>query len=263
MNNVQNSFISILRENQRLLMVAGPLVLTLLIVIFAIIFMQPTQPQPSAVTTNQQVSSPTPNPTIQAKKLNIASVSPANGIIGVSIYTPLKVTFTKVIPKSEQSSMRIQTSPITAGSIQWSQDNTSLTFTPTNSFASQSQYTASIIASGETFTWTFQTVSNDAISETDVMKVELESAEYTKQQDAEFDRNYPWWDRFPVQSERYFAYFDPDKKKFVGLLYPSRSAATSQDAQVSAMKTEILGYIQKQGINVNQYGIEWSITPEP
>lgn len=253
----------IIKQNQRLLLIVGPLALTLFIVILAIIFLQPTPTQPATITTNQQSATPTPNQVVQAEKLRVASVTPQNNSTNIGIFTPLTVTFSRVIPKSEQPSYKVSTNPPSKGTITWPTDNSTLIYTPAD-FSTETTYVASVDAKGESYTWTFKTVSNENISDEDVMKVELESAEFTKQQDAEFQRNYPWWDEFPLESERYFAYYDTNKQKFVGLLYPSSSTNTSIDKQVDVMKNEILGYIRGKGINIDQYGgIEWQVTPEP
>lgn len=258
-----NGIMEILKQNQRLILIAVPLALTLFIVIIAIIFLQPTPTQPANITTNQQSSSPTPNQVMQAEKLQVASVTPLNNSANIGIFTPITVSFSRAIPQSDQPSYVVSTTPPSKGTLIWSSDNTKLTYTPTD-LSTETAYEANVTAKGESFTWKFQTVLNENVSEEDIIRIEKESAEFTKQQDAEFQRKYPWWDEFPIESERYFAYYDTDKKKFVGLLYPSRSANTSLDAQTEAMKNEITTTIRGKGINVNQYGgIEWQVTPEP
>lgn len=263
-NRLPNNFIEMVKQNKRLLMAVGPLALTLFIVIFAILFLQPVSNKPEKEIKNQQITTPTQDPIIQAQKLNITSVYPTNASTNIPIYSQATVTFTKALSLVEKQNIQITTIPTVQGSVTWNVDNSIATFTPINSFSSETQYKVIIASNEDSFTWNFQTVSNDAISEEEIMRTEADSAEYTKQQDAEFDRNYPWWEEFPVQSAQYFAYFDPDDKRFVGLLYPKKSSSTPQDAQITAMKNEILTYISGLGINVDNYGgIEWRVTPEP
>ena len=252
-----------LKQNQKLLLVAVPIFLTLTVVVLAIVFLQPTPAQQTNNTEAQQVRTPTPDLKVQAEKLSIASVSPENGTKNAGIYPTVAVAFNKSIPSAERSSYTIALSSDIQGTTAWSTDGKTLSFTPQNVLVSNQSYTATLSSKGLVYIWSFQVLPAENISEQDILKNIEESDAETKEIYEEFYTNYPWWDNLPIKDDRYFAYFDPDTKKFVGLLYPSRSTAASEESQTNTMKAEILSKLQALGINVNQFGIEWRVTLEP
>ena len=256
-----------LKARKEILFVAIPFGLVLLTIIFYLIFAQtntvkPTQTGQRTPSGTDRQSPLTPNNST-LEKLKVSSVLPANNTTGVDIYTPIKVIFKQAIPANEQQKISFNISPDTQGTTTWAKDNMSLTYTPIGSFATDTQYTVTIVAGNNNSSWAFRTKSYDDLTEQEIIKGEEASAEYTKQQEAAINTKFPWIERFPLQKPKYFAYFDTDKEKFVGLLYPKLSESTSQDAQVSAMKTEIQTAIRNITTDVDKYGIEWKVTPEP
>lgn len=79
---------------------------------------------------------------------------------------------------------------------------------------------------------------------------------------ANIQRNYPWFNKLPLQTSDYFVYFDVEKKVFVGLLYPSEGSEGQIANQVVTMKAEIRNSLTSLGIDVSKYQFEWSIKPE-
>lgn len=68
---------------------------------------------------------------------------------------------------------------------------------------------------------------------------------------------YPWLGRIPVKTDRYFVYFNLDKKLFIGRLTPQ------QGDNVEQMKTEIRDVLKRvKGIPIENFQFEWTVTPQ-
>ncbi len=87
---------------------------------------------------------------------------------------------------------------------------------------------------------------------------------HVKQQQADQDyadwerkvkSSYPWMNKFPLRTEKYFIYFDLNKKVFVGLLYPS----SGDDPE--KMKADIINELKLRGVKTENYKIEWTVNP--
>ncbi len=61
---------------------------------------------------------------------------------------------------------------------------------------------------------------------------------------------YPWYNKLPLQSDRYFVYFDLEKKKFIGSIYAESS---ERDTIINQVLTTLKSY----GINTDNYQFEW------
>ncbi len=71
---------------------------------------------------------------------------------------------------------------------------------------------------------------------------------------------YPWYDKLPLQTDRYFVYFNPDKKKFIAKLYPDTKQLTPLYEQLNALKTEIRAKLQEFGIPFKEEDIDWIVS---
>lgn len=69
------------------------------------------------------------------------------------------------------------------------------------------------------------------------------------------NRNYPWYNQLPIQTEKYYVYFDLDLKKFIGRLY-----ANGQQAE--NLKTEVMRRLSELGIDTSKYEFQWEIVPQ-
>lgn len=67
---------------------------------------------------------------------------------------------------------------------------------------------------------------------------------------------YPWYDKLPLQTERYFVYFNPEKKTFTAKLYP----ISSQNEEIEALKKEIRTKLTELGIPYTEDAIEWIVS---
>lgn len=72
-----------------------------------------------------------------------------------------------------------------------------------------------------------------------------------------------WQSKLPLQNDKYFIFYDVNKKVLTGVLYPDSYAATSIDDQVAALKAEILPQLHTLGINTDIYPVTWQVTPVP
>ena len=65
---------------------------------------------------------------------------------------------------------------------------------------------------------------------------------------------YPWINRIPIQTEKYFVYFDLNQKIFIGYLYP-----TSGDS-ITTLKTEAQRVLKEvKGIPIESYKFTWIV----
>jgi hypothetical protein len=73
----------------------------------------------------------------------------------------------------------------------------------------------------------------------------------------EVNTQYPWFNNLPLRGEKYFVYFDLQKKVLIGLLYPKAGD------NVEAMKIQVQNELkQRKKVPVEKYPIEWTVTPE-
>lgn len=68
--------------------------------------------------------------------------------------------------------------------------------------------------------------------------------------------NYPWLRKLPLTSEKYFVYFDLNKKVFIGRLYPKTGD------NLDNMKSDILKILTvDEEIPMNNFKVEWVVNP--
>ncbi|QQG40738.1 MAG: hypothetical protein HYV37_00185 [Candidatus Levyibacteriota bacterium] len=94
------------------------------------------------------------------------------------------------------------------------------------------------------------------------LKLQTEGDKKFSDWQKDINKNYPWYNNFPLQEDNYFVYFDLDEKKFVGKIYPKKDTATSINQQVDAYKKVILFQLKKLGIDTTIYQFNWVVTPE-
>ena len=94
--------------------------------------------------------------------------------------------------------------------------------------------------------------------------VELQKAiDEAKNSAAEYDTwqvtnltAYPWLRKFPLASEKYYIYFDLNKKTFIGRLYPKSGDTTDQ------IKAQIMADFKAKSIPVDTFPFEWVVNPK-
>lgn len=65
--------------------------------------------------------------------------------------------------------------------------------------------------------------------------------------------DYPWINKMPLGTEKYYVYFDLEKKQFIARLYP----AAGED--VEQIKTTVVNLLTEKGVAPDSYPIEWVI----
>lgn len=194
---------------------------------------------------------------------SITKISPQPDSVNIGIYSPISAVFKKPVSNSEKNQAGISIIPTIKGKILWSSDNKEIKFIPDESFNPSSSYKVILSFSGMTQEWSFKTISSEKVSEKDALinqtKADTETAEALQK----FYSDFPWWNKFPIQTNSYFVYFNPERRVFVGLLYPKKSSPSSTEQQVGNMKTQIITTIKGFGVIIENYRIEWKIMPEP
>lgn len=243
-----------LREFDRKILLGFVLIFLLISFSFTLFFIfrtvNPPERTPSSIT-----------PTRFILHNAIKSVSPANKSIDVSLYASISATFTS--PVADLKGVSLSLKPQISGDTSWTADNTTIVFSPKDSLAPSRMYEATLVFPNGKQVWLFTAVSPEEVSDQDALRNQIESDVETAESLKKFYENYPWWERFPLKKENYFVYFHPEKKSFIGLLYPNKGPQSAVDQEVRLMKSEIEETIRSYNIDLSDYGIEWKITPEP
>lgn len=233
------------------------LLIFMVVVLIMISTGQETQMHPS---NKKPTATPIPI-TIQSNPL-ISSVMPKEKEINVSILTPIRIVFTKPLSESEKNSFILSFNPNILGKQSWSNNNQTLTYTPTAPLLNAQNYSVSLTQQEKVYGWVFKTVSIENMSEEDQVKEQERSDANFRQWEQTVQQNYPWLDSLPLHTDSYFFYFDIDTKMFIGKLYPKESDSTAEDDQVTAMKEEIMKELIRLGVPTTQYPITWKVLPE-
>ena len=83
--------------------------------------------------------------------------------------------------------------------------------------------------------------------EKDQIEADKEAGEWTKNL---YD-SYPWYNNLPLQSEKYFVYFDVYQKKFIATIYSPE--------EKDVLMNEIQSKLNDLNIDSSKYGINWEI----
>ena len=150
-----------------------------------------------------------------------------------------------------------------SGDIRWDSNNTTIIFSPNESYTPSITYEATLIFPNGKQIWQFTTVSSEIVNDQDALRNQIESDIETAESLKKFYENYPWWEKFPLKKESYFVYFHPEKKSFIGHLYPKKGSHSAIDQEVNVMKNEIEDTFRSLNIDLSDFEIQWKVTPEP
>lgn len=103
--------------------------------------------------------------------------------------------------------------------------------------------------------------TTQASAPTPTISVELQKAiDEAKSSAAEYDKgledtlvDYPWIRKLPLGNERYYIYFDLDKKVFIGKLY----LREGEDSE--ALKMDVINHMIARDVPHDMYRIEWVV----
>lgn len=223
------------------------------LVLFAITLKKPQQRIQQPIYTTP---TPSPLPPTAFTALTVVGFSPVDQSTNISLFASVSATFSRPITEAEKQHVSLATAPVTPGSLNWSQNNTVVTFSPTH-LATNTSYQASLIFGSQSIHWSFTTASDANLSQNDKNALQLQSDDQFGAWQQNVYNNYPWYDNFPLQTAGYFTYFDLDTKSFISDLY-----GDPNDTQtMNNLKQEILQKIQSLGVNITMYKFVWNITP--
>lgn len=90
-----------------------------------------------------------------------------------------------------------------------------------------------------------------------VIEEQSKADETVSKRETEIRTNYPWFIKLPLSGEKYFVYFETNRKVFVGLLYPTASD------NLDEIKAEIVQKLKDVfGIPVDDFTFEWTVNPQ-
>lgn len=81
-------------------------------------------------------------------------------------------------------------------------------------------------------------------------KEQLESDKEFGRWTKEIYDTYPWYDKLPLKTQRYFVYYDIYEKKFIADIYLS--------GEQNTIKNEVLTELKNIGIDIDQYPVVWT-----
>ena len=88
---------------------------------------------------------------------------------------------------------------------------------------------------------------------------QVKADEAVGKREVEIRTSYPWFFQLPARGEKHFAYFDTNKKVFVGLLYPK--SGDNLDQIKAAVRKQLIDVIKIPAADIDRYGFEWTVKP--
>lgn len=212
--------------------------------------------------TVQKATIPTPIPTPTTIPLpptayqntSIISFAPSDGSSNVSLFATISATFSRPLTTPEEQHVLLSLSPNVTGTISWSEDNTTISFTPSR-LGTTTSYTTTILFGSTKSLWSFTTSSEETLSQEDKNTLQLQSDDQFGSWQNELYTNYPWYDSLPFQTDDYYTYFDIDTKQFISDIYTD----PNNSSQITATKQEIIARLQSLGIDTSKYQFVWTL----
>ncbi len=194
--------------------------------------------------------------------INVTSVIPQSKASNQSLFTAISVTFSRPVTSSEKTKIYITSTPMISGQTIWSQDNKTLSLTPSSPMSPSTVYGLIVNFGNTSLDWSFQTVDRNSISAEDQAKIQGEmDVKAAGQLKSFYDQN-PWYKNIPIVSSDFFVGYDGQKKEFFAYLYPSRSSSVAIDEQVASLKSLVISALTNIGAKPDLNKIEWNISPK-
>lgn len=196
-------------------------------------------------------------------QLTVVSTSPEKEATGSSIIQPIKVVFSQEISSNDHNQITLTTTPQSVFTKKLSPDQRSIEFDPLIPLKTDQKYLAIISLPNNSYTWSFTTTQVNRIPVADQLKIQSVADQDFGAWQANIYKNYPWYNKLPLQTTSYYIYFDLDKKRFISDLYPKTSSSTLVEDQVNQFKKDITNKLAGFGIDTARYEFEWNTHPEP
>lgn len=199
---------------------------------------------------------------VSISPLSIISTTPLNNTLNYRILQPLSLQFSRPLSGEEKTVVQLISTPTFNTVSKWDDESRNLTLTPTSPLETNREYSVTVVYPKGTYSWKFTTISSDNLTLEDQLQLQTIADQKYATWQAEIFKNYPWFNELPVQTKKYFVFFDLGKKSFKAKLYPLSEGKTSIEKQIESLKSDVLNALQKLGIDTVKYKINWEIIPE-
>lgn len=193
--------------------------------------------------------------------LTVTSTVPNNNATDVETFSEISIIFSRPLTQNEISSISLRFVPDIQGKAQW-ESNMELVYTPASPLNPSTKYTATLTYLTRAHVWSFTTILSDKVTIEEQQRLQTEADRDFAQWQENLFTNYPWYENLPLQTDDYFVYFDPEKKEFIGKLYPKSVRQISVQEQIDSYQNEVYLRLEKMGVDTNQYKISWVINEE-
>ncbi|OGH37450.1 MAG: hypothetical protein A2905_04940 [Candidatus Levybacteria bacterium RIFCSPLOWO2_01_FULL_36_10] len=191
--------------------------------------------------------------------LSIISTLPSDNSTNVSIFQKIDVVFSRPLTESEKNSVVLTGSPVIQGGQQWANSKT-LSLSPKLPLTLNQQYLLTITYLNKKYNWKFKTVQLKDVSQTDKDKAQSIGDQNFDKQYQEIYKKYPWYQKLPILTSVFFAYFDTNKKIFVIKVYVDSKSDVLQNTQIESIKIEATKRLKDVvGNDILKYDTEWEI----
>lgn len=197
----------------------------------------------------------------EVNPLLLTAFSPQDKAMGVSTNSQISVTFSRPLSSQEADAVKLSSNP----SVTFKKSvaaNTTLIFIPVSPLEPGQTYRMELSYTGGQKNWSFITISYSALTSEDKLKLQTKSDQEFGSLVDNVYKNYPWYDKLPLQTNDYFVFFNTDKREFQATLYPKNSSNTPLDKQAEELRAQILKSLDTLGIETKQYNFNWDIKPE-
>ncbi len=187
---------------------------------------------------------------------NIKSVSPQVNSIN-NLFLEISVTFSRPLSDSEKKLVILSINPEVDGASVWSVDSTKIVYKNNVALAPNTKYTVLVNYRNQSYSWSFSTVLESAVSEQDQMLIQGKNDNLLKNAMQDFYAKNPWYYQIPISTNDYFVGFNTPKNSFFVYLYLPKGYA---QAQYNALKTKVLTALANIGVKSNSFNIEWNVS---
>ncbi len=206
--------------------------------------------------------SPIPISSTGLGNLNVESINPQDKAINISIYQEISINFSGNLTSVQQNQVKFSSTPAFNFEQEWLNSGKTLVIKP-SPMATGTSYNLRLDYPPKSHQWSISTIAAENLSGEDLSKVQLQADKNWADYWSRIDKEYPWYTKLPIKSSGYFVYFDLEKEKVVGVLYPKKGSPSSIDSQVNDFKKEIMDKLGFLNIPVKETEVEWIIEPKP
>lgn len=203
-----------------------------------------------------------PQPTkYLAEPLTLLFVSPKDGTTGVGIYPRITATFSRPLSSQEIKNIQITSFPQLEGKISLSNDRKTVIFSNDLPLLQDQQYVFNTTYPSGNYKWEFATTSPQNVPDEEQARAQTHADRGFGLWVESVQKQYPWYNKLPLQTQSYFVYFDLERKVFITSLYPNKTSRVSIDQQVQSLKENIMKRLQGFGIATEKYSFDWNVQP--